>query len=343
MTPTSAAPSAHTAQAASPLPGGPAHPAAPPLPAGAITPAFPGVDAPRLAASFAACRDVTRSAARNFYYGLRLTPEPRRSAVYSIYAWMRLADDLADKAGELAERRRRLDHFGALTDAALAGRLPDDDRALWPAFAATVRSYPIQHAHIRDMLAGLREDLDHAGYATRAELDRYCYRVGSTVGLVCIAIWGLRPDADHARAAQMAINRGRAFQLTNILRDIGQDFDDLPRRVYLPREDLDRHALTAESLRRWADPARCTAFVAEQARIARALYKASEGLEALIDPACSPAMWGMTQIYAGLLGVIEADPARVVGAARIRLSSARKGLIAVQALLRSRRGAWGAG
>lgn len=310
-------------------------------PTRANLPALAGVDAARLADAYAQCRAITRRAARNFYYGLRLTPEPRRSAVYSIYAWMRSADDQVDAPGPVEERARRLADLARTTDLALTG---DPDIAsrgpFWIAFAATMASFPIDPAYIREMLNGLGEDLGHRGYATREELEGYCYRVASTVGLTCIAIWGLREGADPALAKRLAIARGQAFQLTNILRDVGQDYDDLPRRVYIPTADLDRHGLTALDLRQWRDHARCNALVTEMAARAAEFYRQSASLESLIDPECAPALWGMTRIYRGLLEIIETEPARVVGPARIRLSSARKGLIALGALLRKRTGSW---
>jgi phytoene synthase len=322
----------------------------------AIVPVISGVSPGELSSSFALCRQITRRAARNFYYGLRLTPEPRRSAVYSIYAWMRRADDLVDEPAPVETRRARLAEFAHQTDRAMRGDLgfagdappktPSNrpgtqTECFWPALAATLSSYPIDQQHIRDMLAGLTEDLSHDGYATRAELDRYCYRVGSTVGLVCVAIWGLREGTSAEAAREKSIARGRAFQLTNILRDIGQDYDDLPRRVYVPREDLHRHGLTAAQLRAWDQPQACRALVMEMVERARALYAASAGLEEMIDAECAPAMWGMTRIYAGLLDVIAVDPRRVMTGPRVRLSSLQKGLIAVRAYVKARAGAWG--
>ncbi len=309
--------------------------------AASVVPALPGVSSGHLAAAYASCREITRRAARNFYYGLCLTPEPRRSAVYSVYAWMRAADDQVDEAGTIDERRARLASLRARTERVLAGEAPvAADEPFWTAFAATLASYPIDHAFVRAMLDGLAEDLDHSGYATRADLERYCYRVGSTVGLTCIAIWGLRPDADAALATEKSIRRGKAFQLTNILRDIGQDFDDLPRRVYVPRADLDAWGVTAGDLRAWARPDACRAVVTGLAALARDHYRASAGLEGMIDPACAPALWGMTRIYSDLLRMIEADPVSVVGTRRVRLSSARKGLIALSAVVRKRTQSW---
>lgn len=320
----------------------------------------PGAVAPSLADSFAHCREVTRRSARNFYYGLRLTPEPRRSAVYSIYAWMRHADDIVDDPAPAALRKERLATLAAHTESIIratpaSGPAADSSaphdlvqsapvpagatEPFWPAFAHTLAAYPIDHACFRDMVAGLAHDLEPAGYATQADLDQYCYCVASTVGLVCVAIWGLRPGVTAQTARPLAIARGKAFQLTNILRDIGHDFDESPRRVYVPREVLARHGLTADELRAWARPDACRALVLDLADLARERYRESAGLEDLIDPACAPAMWGMTRIYSGLLEAIAADPARVVGPGRVRLSSVTKGLIAVRALVRSRIGA----
>lgn len=309
--------------------------------AASIVPALRGVSSDVLATAYASCREITRQAARNFYYGLCLTPEPRRSAVYSVYAWMRAADDQVDEAGSIDERRSRLASLRERTERVLAGATPASaDEPFWTAFAATLASYPIDHAHVHAMLDGLEEDLDHQGYTTRQDLERYCYRVGSTVGLTCIAIWGLHPGADPALAAEKSIRRGKAFQLTNILRDIGQDYDDLPRRVYVPRADLDAAGTTPGELRAWTKPEACRAVVAGLATLAREHYRASAGLEGMIDPACAPALWGMTRIYSDLLKKIETDPAGVVGTRRVRLSSARKGLIALSAVVRRRTKSW---
>jgi phytoene synthase len=190
------------------------------------------------------------------------------------------------------------------------------------------------------MLDGLEEDIQHPGFETEQQLWRYCYRVASTVGLTCVAIWGTVPVADGATVRDMAIRRGQAFQRTNILRDFAQDFDCTPRRLYLPREALARHGLTADQVRRWQDPEACRRLILEQAAVAREFYRSSEGLERLIDPACAPTLWAMTKIYAGLLDIVETDPERIVRSRRVRLASARKAGIALAATWRARRGRW---
>jgi phytoene synthase len=299
-----------------------------------------GVDQRTLAASFIECRGITRERARNFYYGLRLTPEPRRSALYAIYAWMRAADDAADgeAGGDLAEQRRALAAFRETTERVLRGELPTGTAAgFWPAFAATVARYGIDHGIFEDVFRGLEEDMDHRGYATDADLSRYCYRVASTVGLACLAVWGLRPGVDEAVARDLAVRRGQAFQRTNILRDFAQDYDSRPRRVYLPMDAFARHGISPEDLREWRNPEACRRLVAEQAAIAREHYRASAPLDEMIDPACRPTLWAMTRIYSGLLAVIEGNPARIVARRRIRLPSTRKALIALRAAIAGRR------
>lgn len=301
---------------------------------------------PSVARAYEACARIVRTRARNFYYGLRLTPEPRRSAVYSIYAWMRLGDDSVDEAASLEQKRENLAAFARTTRLVLAGEPADasggaGDSEFWPAFAATMRSYPIRREWIDDMILGLGEDLEPRSLETMAELERYCYRVASTVGLVCVAIWGLELASDDPRqeaAHRLAVRLGQAFQITNILRDFAQDFDDQPRRVYVPREVLARHGVGAEDVRAWARPDACEAAVRELWRVAEGHYAAAAPLEAMLSPPCRPTLWAMTRIYRGILARIGRRPRAIVEARRVRLSGAAKTSIAARAWLRARLG-----
>ncbi len=303
----------------------------------AIRSAHPGDGA---AAAYAHCARIVRSRARNFYYGLRLTPEPRRSAIYSIYAWMRAADDIADSRAPVDERRAMLRGFADRTEALLTGGRCSEPDPIWTALGATMCAYPVPASVFRDMISGLEDDLAVRPVLSDDDLERYCYRVASTAGLACLAIWGLRGGVDSARAEQLAIHRGQAFQRTNILRDFAQDYDDTPRRVYIPGAGFVRHGLSPEDLRAWGSPERCGALIAEQAAAARAHYDASSALESLVSPDCAPTLWAMTRIYTGLLEIIEHDPARIVSAQRVRLSSPGKAAIALRAAWGARRGWW---
>lgn len=301
----------------------------------------------QIARAYAACAEITRTRARNFYYGLRLTPEPRRSAIYSVYAWMRRADDEADAAAEPASKLARLAEFRATAERMIAGHALDgaEHEPVWIAFRETVRRYGVDPRDLRDMLNGLEADLSHelraAGRAdgpnmicrSRDDLERYCYQVASTVGLVCITIWGLNAGMDRERARSLAIQRGLAFQLTNILRDYAQDFDE--GRVYLPQQDFSAGRVNPVQLREWSKPEECEALIADLAGWARRQYQESQALDRMIDPCCYAALRTMTRIYSGLLGVIEHDPARIVGQRRIRLQSLHKAGIAARACARA--------
>lgn len=296
-----------------------------------------------LESAYAHCAQVVRSRARNFYYGLRLTPEPKRSAVYSVYAWMRRADDITDEAATPERKRAALGAFAATTERLIAGEPLDGEARgcpVWAAFGETYRRYGLDAGTLRSLIEGLEWDIEvESGggaepvllCATRAELERYCYCVASTVGLICIRIWGLRDGADEAHAQRLAVKRGLAFQLTNILRDFGEDFD--AGRVYLPASDFEASGVSARQLRRWSRPEECARVMQNLCSWARASYTESEPLDGMVDASCAPGLRAMTAIYAGLLGVIEDDPSRVVGTRRVRLQSATKAGIAIRALV----------
>ncbi len=276
------------------------------------------------------CRDITRRRARNFYYGLKLLPEPQRSALYAVYAWMRRADDLTDDpAGNRDGARRRLADFRDATECAILERSCDGDLVLL-ALCDTAKRFPIKVEHFRSMMDGQFDDLDDRSYDGFDDLHEYCYRVASTVGLICIDIWGY----DDPRAPEPALDRGIAFQLTNIIRDFAEDYDR--GRVYLPAEDFDRHGLDSSALRRWSDPERGRRFLLEQIDRAESYYESSRGLDRMIDRECLPTLWAMTAIYYRLLCRIRKRPSEVVSGRRVRLSAAEKGAIALKARLRSR-------
>lgn len=299
-------------------------------------------------ASYAHCREVTRKRAGNFFHGLRLTPEPKRSSLYCIYAWMRAADDIVDDAGALDDRRDALDAFWVATEQVLSGGRPESDaphQVLWPAFGHTVRSFRLDPHEFEELISGMRDDLEadealgmrqdvEPRFQTRAQLERYCYRVASVVGVICVRIWGLRPHADPALARTLAVQRGLAFQLTNILRDVAGDLDE--GRLYLPAEDLSRFGVTPEEIRRWDAPERAASLVLSLASWAREAYTNSAPLNQLVHADGQPALWAMTTIYSEILRLIERNPAVCVSPHRASLPKVRKATIGLRALVRSR-------
>ena len=195
----------------------------------------------QLAADHAACAEVLRRAGSNFALPIRLLPEAKRRGTTALYAFCRRADDIVDDAADASVAKRQLDAFEQRTATALAGGGSDDP--VLRAVADTVRRFAVPAPYLRDILDGVRMDLDRHAYATCAELEGYCRRVASAVGLAAIHIWGFTtPDAIAA-----SHDCGLAFQLTNILRDIPED---LARgRIYLPEEDFAACGCSPDDLR----------------------------------------------------------------------------------------------
>ncbi|MEM7682933.1 MAG: phytoene/squalene synthase family protein [Planctomycetota bacterium] len=303
-------------------------------------------DAPDAPDAVAWCRAFTRKRARNFYYGLRLTPEPKRSALYAIYAFMAKCDDLADGEAALQkpvpERAADLDafqtrfeawagHVDADADPAATTGPPFPDEPFWPALRWAWRTYQLDPAIARDMLDGQRQDLHAPRFATFSDLQAYCERVASTVGRACIAVWGHTPGED---AERLAVRRGLAFQLTNILRDVRDDAR--AGRCYLPSDELARFGVTPEQLRDGAGSPGFLDLMRFQIDRARAHYTASDGLDAQIDADCRAASAALARLYRSLLERIARDPAAVLRK-RVRLGWVSKLAIAGSAARRARR------
>lgn len=276
-----------------------------------------------------ACREVTRRRAGNFYWGLRLTPEPWRSAMFAIYAWMRAADDLVDgkecsNSTDLAPGVvAAIEAFRRATRDAVAGNA-STEVPLWRALAAVAREYPLDIRDFDEMLDGQLSDLTPRSLQSWAEVDRYCHQVASTVGCACIRIFGFSDPS----AIALAEARGVAFQLTNIVRDIREDY--ARGRVYLPEEELRREGLSAAELCRWQRPEQCAALIERVIARAREQFEISAPLDSMVDRECRPTLWALTRIYRELLERIARDPSQIARG-RISLPIHRKLLIALRA------------
>ncbi len=280
-----------------------------------------------------ACAEITRVEARNFHYGLRLLPEPKRSALYAIYAWMRVADDVADAADlPCALRAARLDALEARTRAALNGVwVPTGDAredAVMEALVDTSHRYPLQATDFFAALEGQRMDLAQVQMESFAQTEHYCECVASSVGRLCLDVWGLREGADGVLAREASSVRGVAFQLTNILRDLREDF--ARGRVYLPKQEFASHGLTIEELLAWKDDALCARFMHLQCSRAERLFAQSAVLDAMVSSDAVPTIRALTAIYRGILRAIARDP-RAAMVRRARLTPMQKSWIALRA------------
>jgi len=278
-----------------------------------------------LAVSYARCRAVTRAAHSSFPLAFRLLPPAKRRAMDALYAFMRVTDDLADEPGEPATKRAQLNAWRRSLVAALDGTY---SHPVHPALHDTVRRYDIPPEYLLAVIDGVETDLEPVRFATREELLKYCFCVASVVGLACIRVWGLRPGATWEEAEKPARDAGYAFQLTNILRDLGED---LARgRVYLPQEEWEKFNCPPES---WRDPTRQDSFremMLEQARTAAFNYRRAEYLYADLSPDGCAVFRVMSGFYKALLDEIVKSGFDVF-TSRVRVPRWRKLLILLSA------------
>ena len=193
---------------------------------------------PHISAS--SCAAVTQASGSTFAraFGV-LKPEPQK-ALRVIYAVFRILDDCVDELSEATDKREALDYWQNQISKAYAGKA---EHPIMVELAAVLTDYKIPYSHFAGLIDGCRMDIDKNIYATEAELQEYCYRVASLVGLCCMTVFGYQSPTSEA----MAIALGQAFQLTNILRDVGEDLS--LDRLYLPRETLARHGCSEASVR----------------------------------------------------------------------------------------------
>ena len=265
-----------------------------------------------MAVAYSVCRHITRSSAKNFYYAFLVLPKRKRRALCAVYAFMRRCDDIADDPTfSLQDRRNRLAEALEALHRAQAGH-PTDDAVLL-AVTDTQRRFNISSELLDQLAYGTMMDVEEAAEYSRADqenspitvqyrsfddLYKYCYRVASVVGLVCIRVFGYRDSNAEALAERCGI----AFQLTNIIRDVKEDAQ--MGRVYLPEQDLAAVGVKASELRDATDAARFSPLLAMEADRAREYYRAGDELIHLVHEDSQPALWVLVNIYRRLLDKI---------------------------------------
>ncbi|MBX3389419.1 MAG: squalene/phytoene synthase family protein [Phycisphaeraceae bacterium] len=288
--------------------------------------------------SMEVCREITRKRAASFYRAIRLTPEKRRGEMYALYAWSRLADDIADDSPDAGAARSGLDRFAKFTKEAFANCPAGDDTTIWPAVTWTFRTCAIRPRWSEDLIEGMRREVGESGgdFAIESieQFEDYCYRVAGTVGLMCISVWGLKKGVNFDDIVPLSKARGRALQTINVLRDFASDFDRSPKRVYFPADVLGKCGLIADGLRQWRDPVRCEAAVRELTGFARRSLNESAPLADKVDPSCFAVLDGLTRVYSALLDRIEKKPKLVIAARPVHLSLPMKSWIAASSYAR---------
>lgn len=239
----------------------------------------------------------------------------------ALYAYMRVTDDLADEPGEPEQKRQKLVAWRVSLQAALAGEYTHD---IHPALVQIVREFNIPTRFLFAAIDGMETDIGAVRMQSFAELYPYCYRVASAVGLACVRIWGTREGVTDSDTDPPAEAAGIAFQLTNILRDLAEDF--ARDRVYLPADELARFDCPPQS---WKDPRFRPAFrelMAFQVSRARDYYKHGEALLPLLTREGRAIFRVMHGVYRRLLDEIERRDYDVF-TARVRVPKWRKAAV----------------
>jgi 15-cis-phytoene synthase len=270
------------------------------------------------AGAYRRCAEIARASGTSFYRGMRLLPRPRRDALFAVYAFARRVDDVADGSLSVEAKRAALEQVR--TD--LADRDGRGDDAVLAALADACERFPIPLDAFEDLILGAEMDLDELDFPTFAELELYCRRVGGSIGRLSVGVFGA---SDMERALDLSDRLGVAFQLTNILRDVGED--RAQGRVYLPQEDLDRFGVDV------AEPGPSFAeLVHFEAARATDWYRAGGELLPLLDRPAASSVAAMAGAYRRLLRRIEREPDAVL-TRRVSLPSWEKGWVAARSLV----------
>lgn len=239
---------------------------------------------------------MTRTSHTSFYYSFVFLPREKRRAIYAVYAFCRAADDLADGPGDDASKARALARWREELDRCYAGC---PAHPITAALLPVIRHYSLPRSHFEGILDGVTSDLTRKRYETIEELREYSHRVASLVGLLCIEIFGYRNLASRDYAREL----GLAFQMTNILRDLGTDA--AAGRIYLPREDLARFSVAEEQILSGRITAAFQDLMRFEAGRARDHYEKAETLLPPEDRRNLFAAQIMADIYRGVLTKIE--------------------------------------
>jgi phytoene synthase len=254
-------------------------------------------DNPALAAAYRQCEAITRHHSKTFYLASSLLPRDKRLAARALYAFCRITDDLVDTPGKSeSERLAALQTW----QAQIMGDGQTGDHPVCLAWADTQTRFRVPHGYALQLIEGVARDLHQTRYQTFDELADYAYGVASTVGLMAMHIVGFRGEA----ALPYAIRLGVALQLTNILRDVGEDWRN--GRLYLPLDEMRAFGLTEANFRTACSYSSWRKFMAFQIDRTRRLYDESERGIALLDPQGRFAIAAAVDLYKAILTDIEA-------------------------------------
>jgi phytoene synthase len=290
-----------------------------------------GVADPRLRIAYRHCRQIAAKNGRTYFLATRLLAPDQRPAVHALYGFARHADDILDEFDSALDAATRADRLQRLSDHLFSADQHQDEPVL-AAVAHTISCYGIAAELFEDFLASMRMDLTVTDYPTRDALNVYMRGSAEVIGLQMLPVLGTVGDPDEA--APYAAALGRAFQLTNFLRDVDEDLQR--NRIYLPADelasyDVDRELLMWCHRHHQTDP-RVRAALAAQHDITREIYRfATDGI-ALLAPRSRPCVTTALTLYSEILDRIEESDFAVFSG-RAAVGHARRLRVAAGALL----------
>ncbi len=275
------------------------------------------------------CTAYTKKSGSNFYYSFLFLPKAKRDAMYTVYAFCKAVDSAVDEPAAGSNPKDELTRWREELDAVYSG-IPTTP--IMVSLAHHVKTLGIPKAYFEELIKGVEMDLFNNRYITFDELSLYCYRVASVVGLICLHIFGVT----SARAQDYAVALGMAFQLTNILRDVGTDAAE--RRIYLPLDDLQKWNYPEKAMLNRSYSAEFRALMEYEASRAHHYYKRADAALKELPPHERRALTVaeiMRGIYSRILDRIERSNYQVFGP-RMSLTTTQRVVIALRVWLRSR-------
>ncbi|MFF0201428.1 phytoene/squalene synthase family protein [Streptomyces sp. NPDC005017] len=267
-----------------------------------------GITDPVLRSAYLRCRALNRAHGKTYFLATRLLPADRRPAVHALYGFARWADDIVDSLDPGLDNGRRAMELAALQerlDEGLRGGATDEPVVL--ALTDTARRYAVDHTHFHDFMTAMRSDLEVTDYPTYADLRGYMHGSAAVIGLQMLPVLGTVVPREEA--APYAASLGVAFQLTNFLRDTGEDLDR--GRVYLPADLLAAHGVDRALLRWCRDTGRhdrrVTAALRAFEALTRGVYQEAQPGIAMLDPVARPCIRTAFVLYGGILDAVARD------------------------------------
>jgi len=261
------------------------------------------------------CQEKAAASGSSFYYSFMFLPKPRREAITALYAFCREVDDVADECHELDIARTKLAWWRVEINNLFHGT---PQHPVTKALLEPVSQYGLQEEHFLEIINGMEMDLEQNRYADFEQLQLYCYRVASVVGLLSVAIFGYT----NPRTLDYAKDLGMAFQLTNITRDVGEDARR--DRIYLPLDELEKFGVTETDILHGHESGKVQELLDFQIARAESYYDRALAALPAEDRKAQRTGLIMAAIYRTLLQEIKADGAQKVLNTRTSLTPLRK-------------------